>query len=170
MKSKLLLATLSTSMLFGCSTHSEFSKTGAGLMAWDNDLSAAIIVPGQDNRPNACMQMAMTMRDTSSKVNANVSDALLKVVNQVPTNATPQELINLSSELTKTSKTLRTSTERTSFLLVGAFYLCQFQANGMSETNIKALADNLITTAGSIGNNESNQEKTTSSNENDAEQ
>ncbi|MFH4749841.1 hypothetical protein WMQ67_26720 [Vibrio harveyi] len=145
MKNYILL--ISTAVMFGCSTHSEFSKTGAGMMAWDNDLSAALV----NNNGKTCMQMAMSMRDTSANATANVSDAILKVVDKIPDDPTPQELIKLSGELEKTSKTLRTSTERTSFLLVGSFYLCQFQANGMSEHNVKALANTLITTAGGIG-------------------
>lgn len=141
-------------MLFisGCSTYTEFSSTGAGMMAWDNDLSAALIVPGDNRRQKACMQMAMTMRDTSSNVTANVSDAILKVVDKIPDNPTPQQLAEISSELTETSKALSTSTERTSFLLVGSFYLCQFQANGMSDDSIAQLAQTLIVTAGSINN------------------
>lgn len=32
-------------VLTGCATHSEFNKTGAGIMAWKSDLSAAFVIP-----------------------------------------------------------------------------------------------------------------------------
>jgi len=149
MKKIILLVSM---LMAGCSTHTEFSSTGAGMMAWDNDLSAALVVPGTNGKPNACMQMAMTMRDTTASTNANVSDAILKVVDKIPENPTPKQLASISSELAKTSKTLRTSTERTSFLLVGSFYICQFQANGMDPVSVAKLAQTLILTAGSINN------------------
>jgi hypothetical protein len=138
--------------LSGCATHSEFNSTGAGVMAWKNDLSAALIVPGNNsNLPRACMQMALTMNDINSKTSANISDSLLKVFSTIPKDATPSELAKFSNELTKTAKALNISTERTTFLLVGSFYLCQYQANGMTEANVKEIADTLIKTAGSIG-------------------
>lgn len=97
------------------------------------------------------MQMALTMNDINSKTSANISDSLLKVFNSIPENATPSELAEISNELTKTAKALNISTERTTFLLVGSFYLCQFQANGMTEASVKEIAETLIQTAGGIG-------------------
>lgn len=141
-----------TIALTGCATYSQFSPTGAGVMAWKNDLSAALVVPGSSNNavPRACMQMALTMNDVNSKTTASISDAILKVFEKIPRNATLEELAKISSELTKTAKALNVSTERTAFLMVGSFYICQFQANGMAEANVKEVATALISAAANI--------------------
>jgi hypothetical protein len=127
--------------------------TGAGMMAWDNNLSAAFVLPGTEkvNKPKLCMQMAMSMNDINHKATASLSEAALKISEKTAKDAPSEDLVKISSELTKTAKALQVSTERTSFLLVGSFYLCQFQANGMSEENVSTLATTLINSAASIG-------------------
>ena len=147
----LCLAVLAT-LLSGCATHSRFNDTGAGIMAWRNDLSAALVVPAANSSssPKACMQMALAMNDVNSKVTANLSDSVLKVFEKIPSNSTPEDVAKVNSELIKTAKALNVSTERTAFLLVGSFYLCQYQANGMSDANLASLATTLIKSAASI--------------------
>lgn len=154
---KVIYLTVAAVVLSGCATHSRFNKTGAGMMAWDNNLSAAFVVPAIDDKkdkPKLCMQMAMSINDLNYKATASLSEAALKIFEKIPkdaVNASNDEILKISSEFIQTAKALQVSTERTSFLQVGGFYLCQFQANGMSEANVSALAATLINSAASIG-------------------
>ncbi|MDD2761700.1 MAG: hypothetical protein PHH11_15590 [Methylomonas sp.] len=139
--------------LAGCSSiHSDFNDSGTSLMAWENNLSAAYSIPPGDKsseRPKACMKMALAMIDSSNKLDVSLSDALVKVLAGIPSSDS-KELLKVTSEIIQLSKAFNISTERTSFLLAGGFYLCQYQANGMSENNVKEVALKLIEAAAQL--------------------
>lgn len=161
-----MIALLSCYLLAGCTTYSKFSDTGAGLLAWDNDVSAGLIVPGGTTKvtapdgtttftatpPKACMQWALAIKDIDSETRATMSDAILKLAQKVPSTATPQELLSVTNAITVTSRALNVSTERTVFLMVGSFYLCQLQANGLPATEVSAAYTHLVTQAATLAN------------------
>ena len=143
-----------------CSTHSKMSDTGSGIFTWKTDRSAAVTYPaGKDGKikhSRACMQMALSMTDSSSKIEAAISDSILKIIEKIPDEPSASDLIKITSEIQKTSKALNKATERTTFLMIGSFYLCQLHANGLSENFIKELGKELIKAAADLEYNEYN--------------
>lgn len=119
------------------------SKTGAGVIRWNANESAALVVP-RDNKPSACTQMALATDNETKAIQANISNSLLSVLSRVPEEANSGDLIAITAELTKISQALSTSTERTTYIQVGGFYLCQLQANGLSEASVTALMTEII--------------------------
>ena len=72
-----------------CSTHSKMSNSGSGIFTWKTDRSAAVTYPaglpcGKIKHARACMQMALSMTDSSSKIEAAISDSILKIIYHVP--------------------------------------------------------------------------------------
>ena len=155
-----LVALLCIATLFCgcCSTHSKMSDTGSGIFTWKTDRSAAVTYPasGKIGHARACMQMALSMTDSSSKIEAAISDSILKIIEKIPAEPTARDLIKITSEIQKTSKALNKATERTTFLMIGSFYLCQLHANGLSEDFIKELGKELIKAAADLEYNEYN--------------
>ena len=144
-----------------CSTHSKMSNSGSGIFTWKTDRSAAVTYPaglpcGKIKHARACMQMALNMTDSSSKIEAAISDSILKIIEKIPDEPTASDLAKITSEIQKTSKALNKATERTTFLLIGSFYLCQLHANGLSEDIIKELGKELIQAAAGLEYNEYN--------------
>ena len=147
---KRFISLLIVLLLTGCagqnwSNHEKGSTTGAGVINWNTNESAALIIPaGQRTHPAACMQMALTANDTTKSIQASVSAALLSVVNKIPASATPSDLAKVVISLESVAKALNTSTERTTYLQIGGFYLCQLQANGLTEESVNLLMQALI--------------------------
>lgn len=149
---RIWLAFVVFASLSGCAIHSTLNRSGAGIVAWKNDLSAALVLPAvnEGERVKACMQTALTMHDVSAKVEASASDAILQVMEIIPTQPTPQELARIRTSIKETAQALNISTERTSFLMVGGFYLCQLQANGLDNGATKEIALAVIDAAKNI--------------------
>lgn len=159
MKNCIPLLLLSSLIVSCVSTHSKLNKSGAGIITWETDRSAAVIIPASENRGiQGCMQMALSMTDIHSQFEAGLSDSILKVIDQIPdpTNPSAEDLAKIKNEIEKTSKALNVSSERTSFLMVGSFYLCQLQANGMPHTEVKKLTATLINAAAGLKYSEYN--------------
>ena len=147
-------------LLFGCATQSRTNKTGAGIFTWKTDRSAAITYPAGaagTKMPYArgCMQMALSMTDSNSKIEAALSDSILKIIDKLPKNPKSEDLAKITTEIQRTSKALNKSTERTTFLMVGYFYLCQLQANGLSEDKVVTLGTAIVEGAANLEHDES---------------
>lgn len=124
-------------------------------MAWKNDLSAALVVPGDSTK--ACMQAALSMNNLSSNTSASLSGAMLQEMRENPGNLTSADIARFSSVISQTAKELNVSTERTTFLSIGALYLCQYQANGMSAAAVERVAKHLISEAAAISTDDKEQ-------------
>lgn len=162
---KRLLSTLALCILLtACQTSNRFSDTGAGLFTWDNDISAAVVLPTNDKHnpnPRSCMQMAMAFGGLNASGSAKISDALLNISKSAEktTNAQArQDLVDISANITKTAKAFQTSTERTAFLQIGAFYICQLQANGLEDKKINNLMSSLIIASSRLDNSAQSKE------------
>lgn len=119
------------------------SKENLGtLFVWDSTVSAAILLPNK----TACMQTALALKTTNVKAEAALSNALIEltksaktVVDSGDSGTEKSDAMNkASASVTQAAKLLTTTTERTAFLNMGMFYICQIAANGsinQSETN-----------------------------------
>ncbi|MDE2420068.1 MAG: hypothetical protein KGO49_02655 [Gammaproteobacteria bacterium] len=146
LKKNLIIAT--TVALSGCAGQywangESGSKTGAGVIHWDTNQSAALVIPNGSS-PKACTQIALTTDNDTKKTQANVSNSILSVISKIPPTSTPGDLVAITSELTKVSQALNTSTERTTYLQFGGFYICQLQANGLENDKVGTLMTALI--------------------------
>ncbi len=141
MKNKVFitLGLISSLSLGGCETMGgawakrssiAFQKdSGGSLSVWNADMSAA--VGYQDG--SLCMQRALAIKTIDSEVAANLTASVSKIAD-VASTATesdkPKITAALASSLEETASLLTTSTERTTFLDLGLFYICQISANG----------------------------------------
>ncbi|WP_157128703.1 hypothetical protein [Cupriavidus sp. USMAA2-4] len=147
-------------LISGCATSSEYTRTGAALYAWENSRSAALVVADGDNKVRACTQFAMVENSYSADAKLKISDALLKAASAIHGVGTGTGTPNkddaeatasaMSATIQKLGNALNTTTERTSFLMVGGFYICQLQANGLEAAKVHLLATELIKTAGTL--------------------
>ncbi|MEF9388631.1 hypothetical protein V4890_23865 [Ralstonia solanacearum species complex bacterium KE056] len=136
------------SLLSGCATWSETNQTGSGIFAWNSEKSAALVVgKAKDKDPMACMQFAQVAKSTSAEAQIKIAESLLAVMSNT-TNPAPAG--EMTAAIQKVASALNTTTERTSFLMVGSFYACQLQANGMSEGYVKEIMLGLIKKAGEL--------------------
>lgn len=103
------------------------NHSGASLVIWDADMSAAVAY----NTGQICMQRALAVKTIDANTEAKISEAILNIATSLPkTNLTGNDLIAVSNSLKETAQLLTTSTERTAFLDLGMFYICQISANG----------------------------------------
>lgn len=130
------------------------SNTVGTLIAWDPSWSAGMVLPADDKSPDRmCLQNALGMKALSgsgdAQADANVISALAKTASTLAGQGGPG--VKASGEFAQAITVLTTSTERTTFLNVGMFYLCQLGANGsISPTEAKVLVSELITAASKL--------------------
>lgn len=144
---KLLVYVLTAIFLSGCSTHSIQEQDGTKLVVWDSNLSAGVS-PASGQK--MCMQLAITSEDKQTKNDVAVNDTLVKAIANLPSNPSDSELVRVRNEIIKATRALNVSTEKTSFLIAGGFYLCQLQMNGMKDEIVANLADKWLLYASSL--------------------
>lgn len=125
-------------------------QTIGTILVWEADTSAAILF--KDG--GACMQTALAVKTTDFQAQAKFSDALLTLsktaaaVAVSPGATTNQPLADVTSSIKEAAQLLTTTTERTAFLNIGMFYLCQIAANkSLSQGESDVLLDALIKAA-----------------------
>ncbi len=151
------------SILSGCSTYFKKSyisitnkedRTVGTLFVWEPDTSAAVILNDPDGTVRACMQTALAIKTTDAEGDATLSEAILNLSktaakvseSQGDDAAKSQALAEISGSINQTANLLTTTTERTSFLNMGMFYICQLSANKtISESTTSKLVSELIT-------------------------
>jgi hypothetical protein len=149
-------------------------ETVGSIFIWSNDVNAAVIY----KTGVVCAQRAMTVMTADSRIDAQVSDSILKLSEAMastaaatvataaaaaddPAGPTPVQasaqasqndaLITLAGSITEAAQLLTTTTERTAFLDVGMFYLCQLANNGSITTDhARSLTALLIQEAGGL--------------------
>lgn len=125
-------------------------------MTWDPSKSAAMVMPGDDSRVDRmCMQNALGMKSTSwwasGKVNKAVLIASKALAGAVEKDKSGADLASVSASFNQAVTLLSTSTERTTFLNVGMFYICQLSANeSIDEDQAEALVVELIRAAAAL--------------------
>lgn len=128
--------------------------SGGSLSVWEAEMSAAVAYPdGQ-----MCMQRALTAKAIDAQGSANVSAAILQLAGAVQTaKASGEDLASITGSLKETVTLLTTSTERTAFLDLGLFYVCQMSANGaLTDTQTAEVIRTLALAAATISTNAPN--------------
>mgnify|MGYP001200310977 CR=1 FL=1 len=135
MKTTFLLL-ISLSLMTGCetlggawtkkSTIAFKQPSGGSLSIWNAEMSAAVTFQSGE----ICMQRALAVKTTDAETSVNVSKAILAIATSIESNSDGDSLADISSSIKQTAELLNTSTERTTFLGLGLFYLCQISANG----------------------------------------
>lgn len=103
------------------------NNTQGSMSVWNSDLSASI----ENRNGKVCMQRAMTAKSFNRKTEAKFSDSILQMSKGIinNNNSTPKDLVNFQNEVKETLSLLTTSTERTTYLDIGLFYICQMAMN-----------------------------------------
>lgn len=118
--------------------------TIGSLFVWSNDVNAGMITKDGD----VCMQRAMTVRSSSAQGEATVPASIVSAsaaLEAAAAQGQDQAAIALSGAISQAAAALSTTTERTAFLDIGMFYLCQLHANGaVSDHQAVVLAAQLI--------------------------
>ncbi|WP_313242168.1 hypothetical protein [Stenotrophomonas sp.] len=123
-------------------------------MTWDPGRSAAMVMPGDNKRVDRmCMQNALGMKSASwfgsGKIDKAVLAASDALVSAAKSNSA--DLASVSASFNQAVTMLTTSTERTTFLNVGMFYICQLSANeAITQEHAQVLLSELIQTAGNL--------------------
>lgn len=130
------------------------NETVGTIFVWEADASAAVLYESGD----ICMQTALAIKTSDIEAKAKISEALLSLsktaalVASEPKSSTSQPLADITASIKEASKLLTTSTERTAFLNIGMFYLCQISANdSISAEQAKAILEVLVTSAATVG-------------------
>ncbi len=158
MKAAWVLGVGALFLVSGCKSMQERSvdRKGVGLSAtvitWDSARSAAVAMPGD----RVCLQNAVLGRDTEVDVMAKVTEAAIswtKVLQpSMPSKGSGSgEFVTATTNINRSVTRLDTSTERTAFLSLGLFYVCQIAANqklGEAETSL--LVRQMMTTAAGL--------------------
>lgn len=128
-------------------------ETVGTLFVWEADASAAVLF--KDG--GACMQTALAIKTANMKAEAKLSDAILNLsetANKVADNSkdvSSSALADVSASIKEAASMLTTTTERTAFLNVGMFYICQVAANkSLTPEQTNALINSLITSASAM--------------------
>lgn len=130
-------------------------KTVGTLFVWEADASAAVLFEDGE----ACMQTALAIKTANIQAEAKLSDAILNLSEtasiiasqaardgQAPASA--GDLAKVTTTIQEASSMLTTTTERTAFLNIGMFYICQIAANkSINEAQVNALINTLITSS-----------------------
>lgn len=142
-------------VLSGCASFKKSSiafntNSKGSLSIWNADMSAAVAYPdGQ-----MCMQRALAIKTKDASVTTKVSEAIVALSNtatQLSKEGKSGELASIVGTLKETATLLTTSTERTAFLDMGLFYLCQISANGsLTDTQTAELARVISISAASL--------------------
>lgn len=126
--------------------------TVGSIFIWSNDVNAAVVY----SNGQICAQRAMTARETDIEASANLSAAVADLTTAAAAAAasddtSDESLLALSATIRETAKMLTTTTERTAFLDVGLFYICQLSNNAsISDDQTATLTTTLIESAGSL--------------------
>ena len=121
------------------------NDTVGTILVWEADTSAAILFRDGE----ACMQTALAIKTANMKAETKLSDAILNLSKTAqavaidPAASSSQALLDISSSIQEAASMLTTTTERTAFLNMGMFYVCQIAAN---DSITPAQADTLIKT------------------------
>ncbi|RZJ41524.1 MAG: hypothetical protein EON86_10180 [Brevundimonas sp.] len=121
-------------------------RTVGTLFVWNNDVNAGVIYEGG----NICMQRAMTARAASGSLNAsaqaeapaNVLASMTAAAAEANESGNAEASAAMSAAIAQTATALSATSERTAFLDIGMFYICQLSANGRftaAETNSLSL-------------------------------
>ena len=130
-------------------------ETVGTMLVWEADTSAAILFESG----RACMQTALAVKTTEMEAKAKISDALLNLSQTAATVASSQQAANepladVTGSIKEAARLLTTTTERTAFLNIGKFYLCQIAANNsLTQDQAEQLASSLIKSAASMNSN-----------------
>lgn len=129
------------------------NKPIATVIVWSNESNAAII----NKQGRVCMQNALAIKTTNSTANVKLSEALLKLSKIASkelkdnSKSNKESLLAVTASIDQAATLLTTTTERTSFLNTGMFYLCQISANDNIENkDIEKLLAKLITSASGL--------------------
>jgi len=128
---------------------------GGSLSVWNNEMTAAI----EYNSGQICMQRALSVVANDFSNTAEVPKAFLSLADALKTaadNGDEEQIAKLTTTLKETATLLTTSTERTTFLDYGMFYLCQISANGgLTDTQTAELIKIISLAGASINLDES---------------
>lgn len=102
-----------------------------------------------------CMQRAMAVNNIDASATAKVSEAIMALSEAYTAAAkagNAGDLASISGTLKVTAMSLSTTTERTAYIDMGMFYLCQIAANGsITPTEANALLRTLIISGALVG-------------------
>lgn len=123
-------------------------RTIGSIFVWSNDVNAAVIY----NTGVICAQRAMAVLTADARASGRLSEAALRLARATEEGtAGSAELMSLSASIQETAQLLTTSTERTAFLDVGMFYMCQLANNqAISQEQAAALTNLLIVSASGL--------------------
>jgi hypothetical protein len=119
------------------------------LFVWENDMNAAVLT----EFGAVCMQRAMAANAESIAVNGDLSDAILSLSGPIASGGAgsaeaSESLASVSTTLGQSITALSTSSERTAFLDIGMFYICQLGANkSVTADQALKMTEALITAA-----------------------
>lgn len=140
----------------GCATVKRSSiafqkDSGGSLSVWNADMSAAVTYP----QGQMCMQRALAVKTVEAELTTKVSEAII-ALSDVAKNAASTgqnaELASLVASIRQTAALLTTTTERTAFLDLGMFYVCQISANGsLTDHQTAEVLRSLTLVASSLG-------------------
>ena len=121
------------------------------VFVWEPDSNAAVV--SKDGQ--TCMQNALSISESDIELKASLNKSADVLAEQAKNkDINPEEkqaLASISSSIVRSAKELNVSTETTSFLNIGMFYLCQLEANeGLESQEVEALTKQLILSAASI--------------------
>ena len=131
--------------------------SGGSLSVWNAEMSAAVAY----KNGQICMQRALAVKTIDATASVKITDAmtsLAKAAEKNSENVMPAELASISTTLKETASLLTTSTERTTFLDLGMFYLCQISANGGLTDKQTAQLVKIIALSGSSINTSNSKE------------
>ncbi|MDX1490760.1 MAG: hypothetical protein R3332_05700 [Pseudohongiellaceae bacterium] len=130
-------------------------KTVGTLFVWEADASAAVLFEDGE----ACMQTALAIKTANIQAEAKLSDAILNlsetassIAAQAATDgqapASAGDLAKVTTTIQEAASMLTTTTERTAFLNIGMFYICQIAANkSINEAQANTLINTLVTSS-----------------------
>ncbi|MDX7830021.1 MULTISPECIES: hypothetical protein [Aeromonas] len=154
-------------LISGCSTHAIQNNNGAKLVVWDSNLSAGVSpAPGQ----KMCMQLAITSENKQTKNDVVVNDSVANLIKAGFPREKAEEMVRIQYESIKLSQAINVSTEKTSFLIAGGFYLCQLQMNGMPNEIVAGLAEKWLSYASNLESKTTVTQKAEESNKGTGEQ
>jgi hypothetical protein len=121
--------------------------TASKLFVWSPKNSAAFV----NHEGNGCVQGAEVFHEKSGKI--DVSNELLGILKGIDiTSSSSPEDKALAIEVTNEIVSLRTNSERNTYLGIGMFGLCQLQANGgVTNTELLVLIGQLIESSLQVG-------------------
>lgn len=105
------------------------------------------------------MQTALAIKTANIKAEAKLSDAILNLSETAPSiakqattegqaPASSGDLAKVTTTIQEAANMLTTTTERTAFLNIGMFYICQIAANkSINEVQANTLINTLVTSS-----------------------